>query len=213
MPIVSHRKKFIFVSNPKAASTSIESVLAVYQDLPGLNDVARSGYFSRRHLPAVEVSRAVGARIWSSYFTFGVVRHPFEWIASIVAYDAVRNGYEAPTDRLINTEDVRAVYDRLVAYRAVPYSATAAQSAYLCDLRGSACVDSVIAVEQLSDCWPSLLARLQIDYVRLPKLNRTSHPPASAWLSDSAKRMIQQFWAGDFRLYDSARRAGRAQIR
>lgn len=57
-----------------AASTSIEFALSGFQEGPEFNDLARPGFYTRRHIPAIALSRLLPE--WESYTSFGVIRHP-----------------------------------------------------------------------------------------------------------------------------------------
>jgi hypothetical protein len=84
--LISIEKRFIFVANTKAASTSVEHLLLPY------SDIVRSGNPQRKHIPMQKVLNSYPFLFGqpsfepSSFFRFGVMRHPLGWIKSWYRY-------------------------------------------------------------------------------------------------------------------------------
>lgn len=84
--LLSFEKRFLFVANTKTASTSIEVALTPYAE------IVRGGTPERKHTPLSqlyelydEVFREPGQEP-QTFFTFGVMRDPIEWIGSWFRY-------------------------------------------------------------------------------------------------------------------------------
>jgi len=84
--LISIEKRFLFVANTKTASTSIEHVLMPYAD------IYRGGTPARKHTPMTKVIRSYPFLFnqpgyeTGSFFRFGVMREPIEWINSWFRY-------------------------------------------------------------------------------------------------------------------------------
>lgn len=199
MAIVCYRRKFIFVANPKAASTSIEFALKDYQDRPDLNNLAQTGYYTKRHIPAAELRERVVS--WESFYSFAVIRHPHDWIVSQISYNAPRLGKELPTDRSLEPADIDWYYEALKDRRGQPASPTATQWAFLCDDQQQLVVSHLINMNMLSTEWQIIIRELRLQGSPLPRLNAVSHAPARDWLSKQAKARTLELWARDYDLY------------
>lgn len=86
MAIISLEKKFIFISNGKTGTTSIEDQLAPYGDVDGLNG-GLPGLWANKHMPPTVLRSLLPADVWESCFKFVFVRHPLDWFTSQYAYN------------------------------------------------------------------------------------------------------------------------------
>ena len=93
--LIGVEKRFIFVANTKTASTSIEHALMDHAE------IHRGGSPARKHIPLVQVYKFYDflfgqpAHRPASYFAFGVMRDPIEWVISWFRYrkgNKVENG-------------------------------------------------------------------------------------------------------------------------
>jgi Sulfotransferase family len=99
--LISHKKHFIFTKTAKTAGTSVESYFEQYCMLEGewLRSHFRDEYISEagiigyrgydrngatwyNHMPAKKIRDLIGRDIWDEYFTFTVVRNPFDKLIS-----------------------------------------------------------------------------------------------------------------------------------
>jgi hypothetical protein len=204
--VVSEAHQFVFVSNGKAASTSVEAALSQYQDRPDLNDHERAGYYTKRHMPAIELRPILGAERWMHYISFAIVREPFAWFLSQVSYN-VFNKRDLTMDVTapLMADDVAECYDFLRKYRAQEASPSATQWAHVCDQDGQLLVSALWRLEDLSARWPQICRLLNIPEESLPSLNRSdSGVGAIPRLAPSGTAAVRELYAMDFDLYDAA---------
>ena len=84
--LIGVRKRFVFVANTKTASTAIEQVLAEHAE------IMRGGGPARKHIGMRDILREYNFLFGRSkhapetYFVFGVMREPLDWIGSWFRY-------------------------------------------------------------------------------------------------------------------------------
>jgi hypothetical protein len=204
--VVSEAHQFVFVSNGKAASTSVEAALSPYQDRPDLNDRERAGYYTKRHIPAIELRPILGAERWLQYITFAIVREPFAWFLSQVSYNVfTKRDLTIDVRAPLAADDVVKCYDFLRRYRAQEASPSATQWAHVCDQDGQLLVRALWRLEGLSARWPQVCRLLNIAEESLPSLNRSgSGLGLIPRLAPSGTAAVRELYARDFDLYDAA---------
>jgi hypothetical protein len=94
MAIINNSFQFIFVHVPKAAGTSVTSVLSPFTNYCDLEiggtqfgEQIQPAYQRRfglaKHTSAAKIRNIVGTVVWSKYFTFSFVRNPFARCLSV----------------------------------------------------------------------------------------------------------------------------------
>ena len=84
--LISVKRRFIFVANSKAASTSIEEALYPFAE------IERGGTPARKHIGMQDILREYDFLFRNpglkapSFFAFGVMRDPLDWISSWFRY-------------------------------------------------------------------------------------------------------------------------------
>jgi hypothetical protein len=86
LAIISLAKKFIFISNGKTGTTSIEAQLSSYADLDGFNG-GLPGLWANKHIPPAILRSMLPRDVWDSCFKFVFVRHPLDWFTSQYTYN------------------------------------------------------------------------------------------------------------------------------
>lgn len=81
---ISHKYKFIFLSKPKCASTSISKALNPYTDIFG----SQSSRHYHHHVPVSILKQHFDGMgwDWNSYFKFTSVRNPWDMMVSLYNY-------------------------------------------------------------------------------------------------------------------------------
>jgi len=78
--LICHERKLISISVPKTGSTSIHYALMAHL---GMEFKFRDSDAHLYHLNAVDISTILGAERFSDYFSFGVVRNPYDRMVSL----------------------------------------------------------------------------------------------------------------------------------
>lgn len=162
--IVNHTHKFIFVHVPKSAGTSVTELFSqysTYRDLEvggTLLGEALQNEFKRRfgltkHATAAEIREVVGDELWSSYFTFGVVRNPYARAQSTFHFMKRWRGNKE-MDRLKFLEkmpDFRSYALSPKMKKKAAHRLLWSQTQWLCDADGQPVVNRVARLESLDD--------------------------------------------------------------
>lgn len=103
MTLISHKHKFVFLANPKCASTSIHEFLRPYSDKAFTISVYQKPLGT--HAYAKEVKRYLEKRNykWEDYFVFTTIRNPLNRIKSCYYYERDFWQNKDPIDLFIRT--------------------------------------------------------------------------------------------------------------
>jgi hypothetical protein len=104
--VLSIGKRFVFIHVSKTAGRSLTSVLSAYgvrcSAVPGLAEVNRA--VPTEHLGAQDLADFLGGD-WQSYYSFGLVRNPWDRVVSIYRFIQERPN----SGRHAELADLRAV--------------------------------------------------------------------------------------------------------
>lgn len=196
--LISVKRKFLFVANTKAASTSIEAVLGRHAE------IAHPAGPQGKHLPLEKIRAEYGflfnapGQAFDSFFRFGVMRDPMDWILSWFRYRK-GNQVEAPLPQDMTFEAFwRAADWNIRDIRGVPYS----QGRMFLDQQGKPLADMILPYAQVNEALPPLLRALKIDGC-MPHLNVSVIGRDQAAIPDHLHDEIRSFYAADYALYDS----------
>ena len=93
---ISHKKKFIFLANPRSASTSIRKILDPYSDISSklISEVDQNFPFYH-HITALELKNIFEKKgwDWDSYTKFCIIRNPYERIVSLYHHQQKIQGF------------------------------------------------------------------------------------------------------------------------
>ncbi|RLA53811.1 MAG: hypothetical protein DRR42_03660 [Gammaproteobacteria bacterium] len=104
--LVSDRKKFMFVHNPKAAGSSIRNALSQYDDRDNFywdhEDNTKLGrVLDKAHITLDDLSVYTDSSLLADYFVFGFVRNPYERVYS--AFQEKNSQWDITDDTNFNT--------------------------------------------------------------------------------------------------------------
>ena len=193
--IVSHTHGFIFICNGKTGTSSIETVLAPYQEGEEF-EVGVKGLYTPKHVPPSTLKAQLGPDIWEEYFTFVFVRNPWDWFVSQYFWNwrvpqlskwkllkspvKTLNEYwqekkEKRRRREVETfspADIHETYDLLRRYRGVHQADSLFQYNYVYSPDGEKLVDFVGRFEQIEDDFSQAMSLVGLD-AQLPHRNAT----------------------------------------
>jgi hypothetical protein len=89
MPVLCPSRKLLFIDVPKTGSTSVRKSLSVYPT----HEASPTP-----HANATDVREAVGEEVWSTYFKFGFVRNPVDWVRSYLYWTKDYDDHKAAFD-------------------------------------------------------------------------------------------------------------------
>lgn len=188
MPI-SHDYKCIFIHINKCGGQTIEHLLGVKEE----------------HRSARQWKRRVSRTVWESYFTFAVVRNPFDKMVSMYSH---RKQNIAPEKRswdwaLFENPDfgfndwLSLVYSRASKY---PKSNIRSQLEMIASWRGRILVDEIVRFEEYSEKIPAVLQRLGVTEPLVDK-NRSSHVHYSEYYDPESIELVRRYFKEDIRYF------------
>lgn len=194
--MISLSNRFILIHVPKTAGTAIARALMPYarpdprsfwrrilRRLP-LRQPPEHAYF-RQHDTAAEIRAKLSPEVFASFWSFGVVRNPFDHAISYyefmkeyrVARHARRVRAMSFRDHLEYRLQPRPIWDK-------PFLRLPNQSYYLCDAAGRVLVNQVLHYERLAEEFPELTRRLGLPAIELGVARKSSFRAAGSSLVD-----------------------------
>ena len=198
--IVSHSKKFIFISNPKTGSTSIDAVLAEFNDEPFLNEIYEDGLYTRKHMPAQALKDRLPVVIWRDYFKFSFVRNPWDWFISQQFYNLGKNGVVCDINAQLKNDQLIGTYDFLKTYRGKRDAESAFQHSFLCDDDNNILLDFIGRFEKLDNDFREVQRIIDTDFL-LPHLNASRHRHYQYYFNDETKTLIADLYKVDVHMF------------
>jgi len=193
MTILSHRHRLIFIAIPKVASHSIR--FALRPEL-GETDEEQVSLFVRKriarppftaqahgHQLAREVRDALGPAAWADYFSFAVVRNPWERFVSCVAFMMRHNGaFERDPQGAMHRVLANPQHQSTVHYRP--------QADFVTDEAGAIMVSQVCRAEHLQGDFDAVCDRVGNPQLRLETRNASAHRPYMDYYSATLREAV-----------------------
>ena len=210
--LVSHRHKFIYTKTVKTGGTSVEAYFERFcmpdnqWSLSHGRDehVSEAGIIGFRgpdmpkscvwwnHMPAAQIKAQLGARTWSAYRKFCVIRNPYDKVISAFYF------FRLAQQGAASFEDVdreRAEFEQWLLHQPqLPID----RDKYLID--GKFCLDDVLRYETLSTDLARLCTRLALpwDPASLPTFKAGIRPKkakAEALYTDASRKIVERAFA------------------
>lgn len=194
--LIGVEKRFIFVANTKAASTSVEHLLLPY------SDIVRSGNSQRKHIPMKQVLNSYPFLFEQpnfqpdSFFRFGVMRHPLEWIKSWYRY---RKGNKV-TNPLAENMDFSAFWAQKDWNILRADRTKHLQSQMFYSPHDEPLMDVIIPHHRLDEMFGNICEKLEIKGSLAQK--NASLLKDTEIIPETLKSEILEFYAKDFALFE-----------
>lgn len=194
--LISVTKRFVFVANTKAASTSIERILIPH------SEVFRSGTPQRKHIPLYDTLQTYRFlfdqpnHAPQRYFKFGVMREPLDWIGSWFRYRR-GNKVQSPLPYDTTFAQFWAAKDWNILLKGGQPNL---QQRMFIGPKGSVLADVVIPYHRLDVMLPEILNLLGIA-ADLPRQN-VSEITAPPEITGDLLEEVRAFYAPDYALWN-----------
>ncbi len=198
--IVSHSKKFIFISNPKTGSTSIDVALSEFNDEPHLNEIIENGFFTQKHMPAQVLKYMLPANAWDDYFKFAFVRNPWDWFISQHCYNLTKNGITFDINAKLSKTQIIETYNFLKSYRGKIGADSAFQHSFLYSDENKVLIDFIGRFEKIENDFREIQEIIKTN-LSLPHLNSSKHRHYQYYFDDETKAMITELYKVDVELF------------
>lgn len=198
--IVSHNRKFIFISNPKTGSTSIDFALAEFNDEPAFNEISENELYTQKHMPAQVLKNRLSADIWNSYFKFSFIRNPWDWFVSQHFYNLNKNHINFNVNAKLKKEQIFETYNFLKSYRGKKNAESAFQYSFLCDDENKILLDFIGRFERLDSDFQEIQGKIKTN-LSLPHLNSSKHKHYQYYFDDETTALIAELYKVDIELF------------
>jgi hypothetical protein len=221
--IISHQHKFIFISNGKTGSTSLETALKKYDESVDFNNGAE-GLWVNKHMPSVVCKAFLPSEVWRTYFKVTFVRNPFDWVVSqwffnfkklrtpywamirrphlsMYYYRKVKNWNFLANKKVLNVEDIDYLYNYLKQFRALPLAPSYLQCNYVFDIDGNKLVDHIAKFENFNQEVSLISKKIGIE-ITTKHLNKSKRTTFDNVLTKEAGKRIQELWHTDFETFN-----------
>lgn len=206
--LISHKHRFIFVHIYKNAGSSIRDALLPFAYYNRLHELALKLYKKVRirpplhinpepcfnkHSKVSEIIGVVGQKTYDDYFTFAIVRNPWDWQVSLYNYmrktsthfqhDLARKFSDFPTYlRWRCTEEIRFQKD------------------FIYSVDGKLMVDFIGRYETIDEDFQTICDRIGIQ-VKLPITNVSKTKPYQEYYTPELIELVRKAFAPDIELF------------
>lgn len=165
MALVDHNRKFIFIHIFKCAGNSIRKVIT---------DPNNSEEVGGGHANARDVRELMGKE-FDDYYTFTVVRNPFDWLFSTYYYVLYsgQNRHKENVSLLDSFEDFPRHYVEEMMAEQMPLGANKCTMLkdFVCDEDGNQIVDFIGKKETLQKDINTILTKIEMPSIPMPRIN------------------------------------------
>lgn len=204
--IISKSRRFIFVHVPKNAGSSITAHLLPFatsnieKRMLAFGQTRRyfGAYLDPRryptHIKAHELVAAMGAQCFDSYFSFGIVRNPWDRLVSLYSFIVKKETHR-------RHQQIKAIgsFERFVTLLN-PEQLTY-QRDFLFDANGRQLVSFIGRYERLSEDFAQICRRIAIAQQPLPSRNVSNNVPYQDFYNDHTRELVRRIYAPDIETF------------
>lgn len=204
MPLLGHRKRFLFLHVIKTAGDSIRVPLAPFSlDLARVPDfrahvmASDPDFYAAvpnfRHAQARHVRSYLGSRRYEEIFSFCFVRNPWDWLVSLYSY--IVENERHPRHNSVAGMSFPEFVQHETTVRNVR------QSDWITDGEGRQIVSYVGKFETLEKDCETIFRQIGIS-TPLPHLNRTHHREYRSYYDKSTRNRVSDSYARDIDMFE-----------
>jgi hypothetical protein len=198
--LISKKRKFIFIHIYKNAGTSVTYALRpkwmniMHRLIERIHPTTKFG--QRRfpiHIEARELVKAIGRETFDSYFSFAIVRNPWDWQVSLYNYLLIDTYH--PQHSLVKSF---GSFDKYIRWRCA--EEVRFQKDFIYSEDGELLVDFVAKYERLDDDFKTICSRIGVS-ASLPKLNVSNTKPYRQFYNEETKELVRRTYEPDIKLF------------
>ena len=202
--IISNTHKFVYVANPKTASTSMAGALVSYNQVPNPSNNKTFRHASQALVSSILTNHNI-AHNFSDYYEFVFVRHPYTRILSLhkthknlhPRYAVKGNMSEALAKAKSGTVDkFLDKYEMVLAGEKPDDITSYSQLAYTSEPFTSNI--HIFKFENLQTAWTQIKSDIGVDFGLLPHLNRDVYQASADMLLPHQKDRIFELFREEF---------------
>lgn len=204
---ISHRCRFVFLSNPRTASRSIRRLLDEYSDIKSVDQTRTSAEAPfYHHMPASQAKKVFDEKgwDWASYHRFCIVRNPFTRTVSL--YHHYLNKRKHIGRGLAPFARLKAI----VKYKIMPCMSFSDYilrpgkiqeialplEEFVLDEKGKSLVDDILKYEELTQKLPVYLQDIGIDVdpQQIPALGSSGIQSYAKYYDQETQRFVEHLY-------------------
>lgn len=222
--LISKKYKFIFIANPKTATTAISKFLRAYDSEIVANKFEEHDVkikFNEHEFPS-SIKNKLQAK-YADYQKFVFIRHPYDKVVS--AYFFLKNGKPLTKGNVFQyTDSVRnflvalLIYFNVLTAKILPFKIWSIirpvkkNTLYLMDKQGKFIVNNIGLTERLDEDLKTIMQNLNFDvsdFTGVSKVNTSSHKSKDDYFKPGFhKRLFDRIYAREIQLYEVVEKNG-----
>lgn len=190
--MICHKHKCIFIHVPKTGGTSVERLFVKHE-----TDIMLSGVnVQHKHTTASQM-RELYPKEWEQYFTFTIVRNPWDWLVSRFFWSHLNESKTIPTsfNQFINT------IDRIREQSKYLRGALDTQISMLSDTEGNIIVNHICKFESLPVDFDYVCDKIGKAKKLLPHTHKTKHKQYTEYYDDETRQIVAERYTKDIELF------------